>query len=125
MRKKTASILAVMLGVAAGMLPIVAWGHAFPSGEEPKVGSTVNTAPAKVVIKFDSPIEQLFAKLAVTDDSGHDVTAGPPTRSDNQRELSVVLKPLSPGDYHVKWSVAAEDGHRTEGSYLFTVAGGS
>jgi methionine-rich copper-binding protein CopC len=125
MQKKTALILTVMLGVAASVLPIEAWGHAFPSGEKPKVGSTVSKPPAKVVITFDSPIEQLFAKLAVTDDAGHDVTAGAPTRSDDERQLSVALKPLAPGDYHVKWSVAAQDGHRTEGGYLFTVAGGS
>lgn len=111
--------------VVAAMFPIVAWGHAFPSGEEPKVGSTVSTPPSKVVIKFDSPIEQLFAKIAVTDDAGHDMTAGAPTRSKNKRQLSVALKPLTSGDYHVKWSVVAEDGHRTEGGYLFTVAGGS
>ena len=123
-RNRAAFVFAAILGVAA-MFPIVAWGHAFPSGEEPKVGSTVSTAPTKVVIKFDSPIEQLFAKLAVTDDAGQDVTAGSPTRSDDKRALSVALKPLRPGDYHVKWSVGAEDGHRTQGGYLFTVAGGS
>ena len=122
MRKRGA--FAAILVVAA-MFPIVAWGHAFPSGEEPKVGSTVSTPPSKVVIKFDSPIEQLFAKIAVTDDAGHDMTAGAPTRSKNKRQLSVALKPLTSGDYHVKWSVVAEDGHRTEGGYLFTVAGGS
>jgi len=117
--------LAAILSVAANMFPIVAWGHAFPSGEEPRVGSTVKTPPTSVVIKFDNPIEQLFAQLAVTDDAGHDVTAGAPTRSEDKRELSVLLKPLAPGDYHVKWSVVAEDGHRTEGGYLFTVAAGS
>ena len=123
MRKRAAFAFAAILVVA--MLPIVAWGHAFPSGEEPKVGSTVSTAPTKVVITFDTPIEQLFSKLAVTDDAGHDMTAGAPTRSRDKRELSVALKPLTSGDFHVKWSVVAEDGHRTEGGYLFTVAGGS
>ena len=48
-----------------------------------------------------------------------------PERSDDQLAIKVPLKPLVPGDYHVKWSVVAEDGHRTEGSYMFTVAGGS
>jgi copper resistance protein C len=124
MRNRAAFVFAAILAIAA-TFPIVAWGHAFPSGEEPKVGSTVNTAPTKVVIQFDNPIEQLFSTLAVTDDSGHDMTAGSPTRSDDKRELSVALKPLTPGDYHVKWSVVAEDGHRTEGGYLFTVTGGS
>jgi len=117
---------AILLGAAiaaAGARPMRAWAHAFPSGEEPKVGSTVAAAPTQVMITFDNPIEALFAKLQVTDDTGNDVTAGAPVRSDNKLELSVALKPLKPGDYHVKWSVVAEDGHRTEGSYLFTLAG--
>ena len=111
--------------LATGTIPSRAWAHAFPSGEEPKVGSTVTTPPAQVVIKFDNPIEQLFAKLQVTDDSGHDVTSGNPVRSDDKLSIAVPLKPLPPGDYHVKWSVVAADGHRTEGSYMFTIEGGS
>jgi methionine-rich copper-binding protein CopC len=117
-------VLAAVVAVA-GAFAARAWAHAFPSGEEPKVGSTVNTPPTEVVIKFDNPIEQLFAQLKVTDDTGDDVTAGPPVRSADKLELKVPLKPLKPGDYHVKWRVVAEDGHGTEGGYLFTVAGGS
>ena len=111
--------------LAAGAISSSAGAHAFPSGEEPKVGSTVATPPTQVVIRFDNPIEQLFAKLEVTDDSGHDVTSGKPQRSDDKLSISVPLKPLPAGDYHVKWSVVAADGHRTEGSYMFTVGGGS
>jgi methionine-rich copper-binding protein CopC len=93
-----------------------------PASEDPKVGSTIDTAPPRVVITFDSPIEQMFAKLAVTDDHGIDVTSDAPHRSADRRALAVALKPLAPGEYHVKWSVVAEDGHRTEGDYQFTVS---
>ena len=115
----------IIVVAAAATSASIAWAHAFPSGEEPRVGSTVTTSPSEVVIKFDNPIESLFAKLEVTDDAGHDMTNGKPERSDDQMAIKVPLKPLVPGDYHVKWSVVAEDGHRTEGSYMFTVAGGS
>ncbi len=122
----TLGVLALAAAAAAASaLSSPAWGHAFPSAEEPGAGSTIKPAPTRVVIRFDSPIEALFAKLLVTDDKGNDVTASAPQRSKDKRELAVALKPLKPGDYHVSWSIVAEDGHRTEGSYLFTVEDGS
>jgi methionine-rich copper-binding protein CopC len=89
------------------------------------VGSTVKSPPAEVDIHFDNPVEAMFAHLQVSDRSGADVTADAPAVSRDGLTLSVKLKPLTAGDYAVKWSVVAEDSHRTEGSYTFTVAGSS
>ena len=105
--------------------PLKAAAHAFPKGAQPRVGATVNSPPAEVLINFDNPIEQLFAKLQVLDSSDQDETAGPVKVSADHKQLSVPVKPLKPGDYTVKWGVVAEDGHHTEGWYQFTVAGGS
>jgi copper resistance protein C len=114
-----AAMLALML------YPRPAEAHAFPTSEEPMVGATVETSPRQVAITFDSPIEELFAKIEVSDASGQDETDGVPKVGGDHRQLSVLLKPLKAGDYTVKWSVVAEDSHRTEGSFQFTVAGGS
>ena len=114
--------VATMLAALTRTGPAAA--HAFPIAEQPKVGSTVNASPPDVAITFDSPIETLFAQLGVAGDNGQDETAGAPSVSDDRRTLSVALKPLKPGDYTVTWSVVAEDGHRTEGSFQFTVAAG-
>jgi methionine-rich copper-binding protein CopC len=113
----------VALSPLASSLP--AQAHAFPASEQPMVGSTVNSSPPAVVITFDSPIEALFAKLEVSDSDGQEQTAGPPSVGRDRHQLSVPLKPLKPGDYTVKWSVVAEDSHRTEGSFQFTVARGA
>ena len=110
--------------VGAAFAPAPAHAHAFPTAEQPLVGATVNTPPSRVAITYDAPIESLFARLEVLNGAGQNETAGPPHVARNQHELSVTLKPLEQGDYTVKWSVVAEDGHRTEGSYVFTVAGG-
>jgi methionine-rich copper-binding protein CopC len=101
----------------------IAWAHAFPNAEQPLVGSTVTTPPSRASITYDAPIESLFAKLQVIDGAGQEQTAGSPSVGPDHRTLSVELKPLKPGDYTVKWSVVAEDGHRTEGSYDFIVSG--
>ena len=116
--------LAALVALAS-LGPSTAWAHAFPQAEQPKVGSTVTTAPSKVVIKYDAPIQSLFAKLKVLNSSGKAVTNGGPKVGPDHRTLSVKLQALKPGNYTVKWSVVAEDGHRTEGSYGFTLAAGT
>jgi methionine-rich copper-binding protein CopC len=116
--------LGLMLLVATVLwLPRAALAHAFPDAEEPKVGSTVTSPPQQVAIRFNAPIEALFAKLDVLDNNGQNQDAGTPQVSADTQTLTVPLKPLTPGEYTVKWSVVAKDGHRTEGSYTFTVTG--
>ena len=124
--KSFAGALRVMSAITliSPLWPRLALAHAFPAAEEPRVGSTVNAPPREVAITFDNPIEELFAKLEVCSETVRDMTASAPRVSPDHRRLSTALKPLNPGNYTVKWSVVAEDGHRTEGSFQFTVAGG-
>ncbi len=120
----------VCIGVLAAFLaetsvwPVAAHAHAVPQSEQPRVGSTVTAPPSEVTITYDAPIESLFSKLEVLNATGVQEGQGAPTVGPNHRTLSLKLKQLKPGKYTVKWSVVAEDGHRTEGSYEFTVAGG-
>jgi methionine-rich copper-binding protein CopC len=37
--------------------------------------------------------------------------------------LQVLLKPIEPGTYRVKWRVLSVDTHVTEGDFTFRVAG--
>lgn len=121
------SLGAAKLLLCAAVAAVAWWprpglAHAFPSQETPAVGSTLRAPPAKATITFDAPLEPLFDKLTVSNSSGMSVTAGPPTVDHNRRRLSVPLKKLAPGDYTVKWAVVAEDGHRTQGGYHFSIA---
>lgn len=118
--------LSCLLSLAALLaLPPSVLAHAMPEAEEPKVGSTVTTPPQHVTMQFDAPIEVLFSRLEVMDSSGQPVAEGMPQVNAAARTLTVPLKLLGPGEYTVHWSVVAKDGHRTEGAYTFTVAGGS
>jgi methionine-rich copper-binding protein CopC len=76
-----------------------------------------------VSIKYDAPIEHLFAKLEVVDEAGNDLATSQPEVSSDGIMLSVKVKPLKPGDYTVKWSVVCIDTHHTQGSYTFSVSG--
>jgi copper resistance protein C len=101
----------------------IAWAHSFPEEETPAAGQVLTTPPPTVSIKYDAPIEHLFAKLDVVDGAGNDLTVSPPAVSSDGFTLSVQLKPLQPGDYTVKWAVVCIDTHHTEGSYTFSVTG--
>jgi copper resistance protein C len=127
MTSRTLSTTAAGLIIASATLLTAAltFAHAFPTAEEPRVGSTLSTPPSRVTITYDAPIESLFATLQVLDGSGHDQAVGRPQVGSHRRQLSIALKPVAPGSYTVKWAVVAEDGHRTEGSYIFTVAAGA
>jgi methionine-rich copper-binding protein CopC len=97
--------------------------HSFPQEQSPAAGQTVATAPSAVSIKYDAPIEHLFAKLEVIDESGNNVAVGQPDLGSDGRTLSIKVSSLKPGEYTVKWSVVCIDTHRTQGSYSFSVAG--
>jgi len=110
-------LLATVVGA-----PALGWGHAFPDHSEPRVGHTVDVAPAAVRIWFDSDIEPVFSTIRVEDPEKRRVDQGD-ARVDAQDStlLEVSLPPLPPGAYRVVWSAVARDGHRTEGSFPFRI----
>jgi len=118
-RLYAASLLAIVLSN-----PIKAGAHSFPAQETPSAGQKVVSPPSEVVIKFDAPIEKIFAKLEVTGADGANQAVGAPQVSDDGIGLSVKVPALKPGDYTVKWAVVGIDTHHTEGSYTFTIANG-
>ena len=101
---------------------VEASAHSFPQEQSPTAGQTLAAAPSDVSIKYDAPIEHLFAKLEVVDYSGSNVAAQPDVSPDG-RTLSTKVNSLKPGEYTVKWSVVCIDTHHTQGSYTFSVSG--
>jgi methionine-rich copper-binding protein CopC len=96
--------------------------HAFLQRAEPAVGSTVQTSPGEVRIRFTENIEPAFSSIQVFDPSGkkvdkHDVGLD---RSDHAL-LHVSLPRLGAGIYKVVWRVVSVDTHVTSGSFTFQV----
>ena len=91
----------------------------------PAAGQNLSEPPSQVTIKYDAPIEKLFAQLSVIDAGGQNLAQGTPVVSDDGYTLVVKVPRLKPGNYIVKCRVVGIDTHHTEGSYTFTVAGGS
>ncbi|MGA3246972.1 MAG: copper resistance protein CopC [Paraburkholderia sp.] len=100
----------------------LAHAHAFPTHQAPGAGATVSTSQKDVAIDFDDGLEPAFSSITVTDAQGKPVTsAKAAVDPSNKKHMSVALNPLTPGDYTVAWVAVAEDGHRTQGHYTFTV----
>jgi len=119
------SILAVVLTMLAlTCMAREARAHSFPEEQHPSAGQTLTMSPSEIRIKFDAPIEKLFAKLQVLGADGKDHAVGAPEVSSDGIELTSKVEALKPGEYTVKWAVVCVDTHHTEGSYSFTIAGG-
>ncbi|WP_027803819.1 copper resistance CopC family protein [Paraburkholderia dilworthii] len=100
----------------------LAQAHAYPTHEAPAAGATVTTSQKDVAIDFDDGLEPAFSSIAVTDSRGKSVTSGKAAFDpSNSKHMSVGLNPLVPGAYTVSWVAVANDGHRTQGHYMFTV----
>lgn len=101
-----------------------AWAHVFPDHSQPEVGSTLDHSPKNVRIWFGGTLEKVFSHLRVDNAQGQQVNKGDGNvTGEDDRLLEADVPPLSPGTYHVYWSVVARDGHRTMGDFTFTVKG--
>jgi len=116
MRKITAIAL---LPVLFGTVP--AHAHAFLDRAEPRVGSSVGTAPRQVSLWFTQNLEPAFSGAQVLDSAGARVDLGARVDPANRSLMRVSLKPLRPGSYKVYWRVLSVDTHTTEGSFSFHV----
>lgn len=108
-------VVALLLALA-GASPAVA--HAFLDHADPRVGSTVATAPRELTLSFTQNLEAAFSTVEVTGPGGR-VDAGKPQISGNT--MRVGLKALSPGTYRVRWRALSVDTHTTQGSFSFRV----
>ncbi|HUW99177.1 MAG TPA: copper resistance CopC family protein [Acidiferrobacter sp.] len=104
-------------------VPISAQAHAFPARSRPRVGATLSQSPHHIRIWFDAGLEGLFCSLTVKNAAGHIVSSGPGhvVAGSHDRLLETAVPALSPGKYHVYWSVVAVDGHHTQGRYMFRI----
>jgi hypothetical protein len=115
MRILTFAISALLTVTAAA----TAEAHAFLDHAEPRVGSTVPTAPRELVLSYTQNLEPAFSSVEVSDGNGARVDLGKPRFSASV--MRVGLKPLTPGTYRVRWQVLSVDTHTTEGSFTFHV----
>src|SRR5258708_20802039 len=96
--------------------------HGFSKDAQPGVGSSVQTSPSEVRIRFTENVEPAFSSIQVLDASGKEVDKRDLhlDRSDHAL-LHVSLPSLGAGTYKVVWRVVSVDTHVTNGNFTFRI----
>ena len=97
--------------------------HAFLDHAEPRVGSSVASAPRQLSLWFTQNLEPAFSTVEVQNSAGGRVDVGKP-RIGPANVMRVGLRPLPPGTYKVLWHALSVDTHTTTGHFTFTIGGG-
>ena len=98
-----------------------AQAHAFLDRAEPRVGSTVGSAPRALSLWFTQNLEPAFSTVQVVNAAGARVDQGKARIGGEPNLLQIGLKSLPAGSYKVYWRVLSVDTHTTEGSFSFQV----
>ena len=118
----TNRFIATVFLCAVTAVPVAASAHAFLKTAAPAVGSTIKTMPTEVRINFTEGVEPKFSSIRVIGAQGVQVDDGKVHLDGGDTHLVIGLKPLAAGRYTVNWHATAMDTHRTQGSFIFTIA---
>lgn len=110
-----------LVGWLITAMPVLANAHAYLASSDPPHKANLSAAPTRLKLKFSEPIEVGFIKLVLKRD-GQPLNT-PLGVSASQDKRSVLIESAVPGsgNYQLDWSIVARDGHRTEGSVMFSV----
>ena len=123
MRTLKMLVIGGLLFAAMANEVLLSWRTRFRRSKARPRGRALETPPTQVTIKYDAPIEKLFASLHVLGPASKDEAMVTADMRSDQSTLSVKVNALKPGDYTVRWRVVSIDSHQTQGSYSFTDAG--
>ncbi|AHG49468.1 Cu resistance protein (plasmid) [Rhizobium leguminosarum bv. trifolii CB782] len=114
---RIASIALIVTAAATGH----ALAHAHLKTSSPAEKASV-VSPGELDLTFTEELDLKFSGVKVTDPGKKDIKLGEAGLKDDGKVLTVpVSTTLAPGDYTVDWHVLSTDGHKTNGSYTFTV----
>lgn len=104
---------------AAVLMSASAFAHSGKQETVPADGATLDSAPARIVLRFDGPMRITSLTLASGDgevplESEHGTDPVTEYVAEPQAEIA-------PGDYEVDWRGLSADGHPMEGAFGFTV----
>ncbi len=119
MNRRISSLAVALTLAAAG--PALA--HAHLTSAVPAAGGTVAAPPSELDLSFSEGVNPKFTGLALTGPAGDAVPTGAAKLGTGGDTALVVpvTGPLAAGTYKVRWHALATDGHKTDGSYTFTV----
>lgn len=118
---RTIRLLALAAAMTIGCTGM-AFAHAHLKTSTPAGGSTLTVPPTEIDLTFTEDVNLKFTGIKLTDASKKDVATGDAMLMDKDTTLMVpVTGTLAPGAYTVAWHALSKDGHKTNGTFTFTV----
>lgn len=113
---------ALLLATSVAASPAV-FAHAHLKHQYPAADANVTAATQALTLNFSEGIEPKFSGVKVTGSQQQTVKIGTVKRNDNDKTqlIAPLEQALTPGEYTVEWHVVSVDGHKTQGSYRFSV----
>jgi methionine-rich copper-binding protein CopC len=115
-------LLALTAFAFASVITSSAFAHAKLQSSDPQSGSTLDSAPKQVRLKFNEALEPAFSKIKLTGPQNSEipVTATNVDKAD-PTVMTAPLPTLAAGEYHIQWSTMTHDGHKAKGDVTFKV----
>ncbi|HEY3066577.1 MAG TPA: copper resistance CopC family protein [Methylomirabilota bacterium] len=106
---------------ALAMAAEVASAHSLLLESEPRAGSVVVAAPARLSLRFNNRIEKRLSRVRLLG-PGNDARELPVAPDDAGADRVTASAPALPaGVYRVEWQVLSTDGHVVSGRFSFEV----
>jgi copper resistance protein C len=113
-----ARLASAVLALWAGQ----AFAHAHLQTSLPAANAAVAKAPVELDLSFSERLILKFSGVTITGPDKNAIAPGEAALTKDGTGLTVPLpQPLEPGSYTVNWHAFSADGHKTQGSYSFTV----
>lgn len=100
-----------------------AFAHAHLKDQLPAEGAAVEQVPESITLNFSEGIEINFTKVNIVGPESQNIKTGKATLdpTNDTKVIVPIEDKLTIGKYDVNWSVVSVDGHKTKGTYSFTV----
>lgn len=97
--------------------------HAHLTTTVPEQQSTVTAEPQALTLTFTEALEPAFSGVTLSHSGGAQVKTGAAQVDPAAKNILRVplTTSLEKGEYTVDWHVVSADGHKTKGSYQFTL----
>ncbi|MCU5775327.1 copper homeostasis periplasmic binding protein CopC [Erwiniaceae bacterium BAC15a-03b] len=123
MLNRIKQLIAATSMVSAMLISPAVLAHAHLTTATPADKAQLSASPAELTLKFTEGIEPAFSGVKVLNASGKAVASGKAAvDSSDGTLLHIPLNDQLPsGAYKVNWHVLSTDGHKTKGSYSFSI----
>jgi methionine-rich copper-binding protein CopC len=114
-------VLAVTFFALASAATSCAFAHAKLQSSDPQAGSSLDSSPKPVRLKFNEALEPAFSKIQVTGPQNKEIRIAAAVDKIDPATMTAQLPQLAAGEYHIHWTAMTHDGHKTKGDVAFTV----